>query len=101
MFVLLIRPSSEKSRPPGGVEDVANLWGPPVTRSCSHPLFRGDSCFFSQRRLGQDLSTSHSGSVDSSTSDMPTSTAMMEVSESLLSGGWCSLLAMMWLSSPA
>lgn len=47
--------------------------------------------FFPQPRLAQDLAPSHSCSVDRSISDMPTSMPMMiEVSESLLSGGWCS-----------
>ena len=43
------------------------------------------------RVMAQDLTSSCSCSADSSTSDKPTSTARMsEVSESLLSGAWCS-----------
>lgn len=47
--------------------------------------------FFLKLSLAQDLGRSHSCSADRSTSEMPTSTpVMIEVSESLLRGGWCS-----------
>lgn len=80
--VLLICPSFVRSLPPG------DKGGRGESFSLPSSFF---SCFLPQLRSAQDLALSPSCSVDRFISDIPTSTpVMIEVSESLLRGGWCS-----------
>lgn len=86
--VLLICPSSMRSHPPEA-KDVCEYLGA-LDHSVLLPYkFSLWFMLSSLHWLAQDLAPSHSCSVDRSISDMPTSTPMMiDVSESLLSGGW-------------
>lgn len=81
-------PYSEKS--PCVILQQQKRWHSPG-QTVQHNSFPGDFCSSSQLWLGQDLATSLSCSMDRSTSETPTSMPVIkDVSESLLSGGWCS-----------